>query len=753
MSNENFAWITSFKGLLTKKENDNTIVDQIIIPKIQRDYAQGRADNKTKKIRDRFVESLFSALQDDDSKVEELDFIYGERQESDPGMRASKWWFNPLDGQQRLTTLFLLHWYISKRAQVPDAECSFLANFTYDTRESSNLFCAELTRPDYHPEFSLPIDEMIKDENWFPESWKDDPTIASMLTMLRTIDDKYCDMNQDEMKAIWRRLTEPGKEKILFHCLLVGEMGLTDSIYVKMNSRGKQLTNFEHFKAELEKSITVLENAVKGYEEDQYDEIGEYAQSFSRKIDTSWTDLMWSYRNKRYDQDKAKYMSNGVDQMLLGLIAKYFSILCYRIPEYASYVEIDPIEQIPILLDKSKPEESLAKVKDLETIFDFFCHNKSIFADFLTNKECDAQLVSIGNDLPSGSIDYLQFCGGNISVRNLIMLYAFFLLAIHESEIRSVFAERIRVLRNLAWNSSDSLREANIPTILEQVENLIVYGNLEFGEGIGFNGLQIKQEKEKREWLKYHPADRETILRIENHRLLNGNLSPVFAVWDNSVNVQNAEKFLKVFKPGCNLELIETAMLSTGDYAYRNRWRTIFGGKQEQLWREELFVHGNQSTQPVLSLLFDKLENCSDEELNSIVNSFLEKERATYDWRYYLVRHRGMRAGDSGVYWWRDWNTPYDIIMMGTAKSLRGYHWNPFLFALSKKIDGSKIQNFNSPLSLPGEKYSLKCFNSMYELESESDKIQFYIPQKNGVDTVDRIDWILAQLKESGYIQ
>ena len=41
----------------------------------------------------------------------------------------------------------------------------------------------------------------------------------------------------------------------------------------------------------------------------------------------------------------------------------------------------------------------------------------------------------------------------------------------------------------------------------------------------------------------------------------------------------------------------------------------------------------------------------------------------------------------------------------------------------------------------------------MYELESKSEKIPFYIPQENGVDTVDRIDWILAQLKESGYIQ
>ena len=32
-------------------------------------------------------------------------------------------------------------------------------------------------------------------------------------------------------------------------------MGLTDELYIKMNSRGKPLTQFEHFKAELERKI------------------------------------------------------------------------------------------------------------------------------------------------------------------------------------------------------------------------------------------------------------------------------------------------------------------------------------------------------------------------------------------------------------------------------------------------------------------------------------------------------------------
>lgn len=36
-------------------------------------------------------------------------------------------------------------------------------------------------------------------------------------------------------------------------------MGLTDELYIKMNSRGKPLTVFEHFKAELEREIRTLD--------------------------------------------------------------------------------------------------------------------------------------------------------------------------------------------------------------------------------------------------------------------------------------------------------------------------------------------------------------------------------------------------------------------------------------------------------------------------------------------------------------
>ena len=77
-------------------------VQKIVIPIIQRDYAQGRETPEITRIRTRFLDSLYTALSEEQIT---LDFIYG-----DIDAAAV---MTPLDGQQRLTTLFLLHWISS----------------------------------------------------------------------------------------------------------------------------------------------------------------------------------------------------------------------------------------------------------------------------------------------------------------------------------------------------------------------------------------------------------------------------------------------------------------------------------------------------------------------------------------------------------------------------------------------------------------------------------------------------------------
>ena len=84
----------------------------IRIPLIQRDYVQGREYTDKKKLekRQEFIRLLMDALKD--GKVYHVDFIYGspvQNQKSGSG----KSFFIPLDGQQRLTTLYLIYRYMS----------------------------------------------------------------------------------------------------------------------------------------------------------------------------------------------------------------------------------------------------------------------------------------------------------------------------------------------------------------------------------------------------------------------------------------------------------------------------------------------------------------------------------------------------------------------------------------------------------------------------------------------------------------
>ena len=109
----------------------------IEIPIIQRDYAQGRLGKEN--LRKNFLGDLKRALDKEPPYKEtemKLDFIYGTTDNDR---------LNPLDGQQRLTTLWLLHWFVAVRAGIladekyPE-ERKRLRKFTYQTRTSSADF-------------------------------------------------------------------------------------------------------------------------------------------------------------------------------------------------------------------------------------------------------------------------------------------------------------------------------------------------------------------------------------------------------------------------------------------------------------------------------------------------------------------------------------------------------------------------------------------------------------------------------------
>ena len=142
---------------------------RIEVPLIQRDYAQGREAQKD--VRNEFLGALHAALAPpacDAALPLNLDFVYGSMEDGTTPR------FLPLDGQQRLTTLFLLHWYLAWRdgrlaefkATLWDGKHS---RFTYKVRPSSTEFFDELVEfvPAGSPDDVASVRRMLEDEPWF----------------------------------------------------------------------------------------------------------------------------------------------------------------------------------------------------------------------------------------------------------------------------------------------------------------------------------------------------------------------------------------------------------------------------------------------------------------------------------------------------------------------------------------------------------------------------------------------------------
>ena len=105
-------------------------ISEIKIPRIQRDYVQGIDSDRISSIRKNLIEGMVGAVKGGEPL--DLNYIYGVVEEKK---------FIPLDGQQRLTTLFLFHWYIALKAKELS---NFSYKLTYEQRDSAREFCEKI---------------------------------------------------------------------------------------------------------------------------------------------------------------------------------------------------------------------------------------------------------------------------------------------------------------------------------------------------------------------------------------------------------------------------------------------------------------------------------------------------------------------------------------------------------------------------------------------------------------------------------
>lgn len=271
----------SFLGIVEKYQ-------RIEIPLIQRDYAQGR--ESVEPIREAFLSSLFDALEKNESLT--LDFVYGASGNGDA--------FIPIDGQQRLTTLFLLHWFaFVKTGKVSDLQHKLFdensSRFCYRVRPGAERFFPKLLEWDPPAEFlnDKSFQKHLREQNWFFRNWLNDPTVKGALVMLEAIKKKFNELPEDAQNDMVSRL-----EKIQMEVLHLRNTLSADELYLKMNSRGKELTGFEKFKAWLIDHHESFEMSIDGT-----------PLNWKLKLDQCWLEFFWFYNQKKADAVSSCYFN------------------------------------------------------------------------------------------------------------------------------------------------------------------------------------------------------------------------------------------------------------------------------------------------------------------------------------------------------------------------------------------------------------------------------------------------------------
>lgn len=653
--------------LFRDTEGGGEALNGIEIPLIQRDYAQGRDMPKVEDIRRRFVGALKKALINNEPIT--LDFVYGEIDNNRTLI--------PLDGQQRLTTLFLLHWYIARREGVSEDKLAFLTKFSYATRYSAREFCKRLVSPAYQPDFNrFKLSEEITDQSWMPLDWENDPTISAMLRMI----DYIHVMFNNSCNNLWSCL-ENGC--ISFYFLPIKQLGATDDLYIKMNSRGKPLTEFENVKAEWEASIRAISPSIMSQQD------AEQLQKIEQKLDNDWTDLLWPYRNGQTGSSA----DDVVDDKFIRYLRFLTDLIFYKNDEQVKETS-DILSIVEYLFKDSEKTPALSKFigrgfdcwldVDIEHLFNTYLT--------ITPTASDPQKCVVAapvNVFAQACHTYGDMNGRTrlFPIGRSVMLYAFLYYLQHKKTISDTqFARRIRIITNLIKQSEYELREDNMPNLLRQTEYILTHGDVEEGY-LSFNANQLAEEHEKAVWLQTHADKADTLCRLENHPLLQGAIRVI-----GLDHIDFTDRFYSLF--ACDHSLVNRALLSIGDYALlvNNRFQIGSGSADfDSSWRA-IFSTSQQGIAPkrdILLALLSQSQHFTNDVLQSVIDRYLDETRE-YDWRHYLIKYDAMRPERYGMYFWDEENPHekrgYSILMMWTEKSISGRNYNIFLKALNDRL-------------------------------------------------------------------
>lgn len=689
------------------------------IPQLQRDYVQG--SDKAKEIRDLFICDLVETLSTDTPEAKQktlhLDFIYGSTYEEAPASGLHPHWekgelhfdtpnsddyeprkvFLPLDGQQRLTSLWLLHWMLCPETEA-DAAKKLLSHFSYATRSSSRRFCAALVAHIGDGELKQQLKtnkakSALMEAPWFLPAWQKDPTVNSMIEMLVAIGIR---LGEADTAPLWKRLQEGA---ITFTVIEIqsNEFRLTDELYIKMNNRGRLLTDWECYKAKaiecLGEVVFTEENAGLWESLQANEQEKTPADYFSFRVDGRWQDFFWHL--SRGEESPLEDHVQRSDEMMRNFFTWWAEFRYYhynkgecsdKMHVFKSAEEITLLFQVLNKLHEiGCPHGESAENQDqekefLETAFGVASKSAVEVRLHFTGSE--------GNESRVGDL-FRLLCEGKLERRHQVLVYYLLLRLVkfNEEAADANLRDFLRVVRNflygireenkkMAFTSGIELKELSgyakyLDEVLGEKEVYAGLSSKEISEGTFHYMSAFRHEVEKAKWICEHPVEKAALFRLEEHDLLRGFLRNLPWQVGSGIDINKlCEAFFAIFGSPWQQEtekvsdkLVARALVACGFQGILNRgirkytwWAYCFGG-DEPHWRFVLTYHkdmhlkehtGRQNLLSALQRLFKlyiEQSGTPEERLQAIIDNFLMQTENKKPPLYYLVKYPDLWSG------------------------------------------------------------------------------------------------------------
>lgn len=627
----------------------------IEIPIMQRDYAQGRISERTNSIRKELLDSLLFSI-DDDTNID-FDFVYGTVKDKI---------LLPLDGQQRLTTLFLLHWYLAmKDGRLTKEVSETLYKFSYSTRISSREFCHELVNFKMDINENTRVSEIIKDSNWYFQSWDKDPTIKAMLVMIDDIHYKFFSQENIFDKLIRDVDDNP---PITFSFISLDDYSLTDNLYIKMNARGKSLSDFENFKA---KFLQHLRH--KGYDYDH----------FENSIDNKWTDFLWDYRSK----------DNTIDEAFIRIFTFISEMIFAEWSEAKDMYSPYRTFSISTLIDTYDSNE---KVQRFYEMMDLWSSKEEMFDDM---NSIFCREYTLGKTrLFENNHNLMDVClnGENLSFPNKVLLYMVMRRLLYYKKlgkkdngindfarvIRNL-VNRIRTLNVYTYQSDFRYGRHVIPFIQFITENLLHVDNVyevlpTLTAPAAVREDSLKDEKDKAGLINKSYDYKQRIQHLEDSDILRGSIHNFINMLQEST--EDYTDVIELMFSKNNSGLAGRALLSICDYGIKIGMsalgeRVYFGTIGN--WNTVLTYKGDDSYKDIFSKLMYQYSqtksNTVEDKLIEIINTNL-KSIGKCKWRYYFAKYPNMLGNYNMLYAFRKRSEDNLIIHRMNGTTLNAYH-------------------------------------------------------------------------------